>query len=227
MEMNRLIIIIIFLFFGTAIYAQTTKVVSDLQLRNSIGLSYEVVDNFELSFKQELRLNHNASSYDKAFAELGASYKLNKYLKVGGNYRFYKNQQWDGDYENQQRWALKVNAKYKIERFKFKYRIQFQNKDEDFWANDSENYNVYNLKNRFSVAYNIPKIKLEPEISAELFRRYYNETAEFSKMRFGASLLYPIKKWLDADVGYYLERELNTTQPASINIVKVGLNFNF
>lgn len=148
-------------------------------------------------------------------------------MKIGADYRFYRSQQWDGDYENQQRWSVKARAKYKLDRFTFNYKIQLQNKDEDFWANDSDNQDVYNLRNKFYVSYNIPKIKLKPEISAELFRRYYTGESEFSKIRVGANLSYPIKKWLDAEIGYYLDQELNVDYPASIHMLQVGFKFNF
>jgi len=207
--------------------AQETKIVRDLELRTNIEVSKEVIDNFELSYAQEIRFNKNASSFDKAFAEFGARYKINKYVKLGLDYRFYRNQQQDGDYENQQGWAAKVNTKYKIDRFTIKYKLQFQNKDEDFWANDSKNGNVFNLRNELSLSYNIPKTKFKPQISTELFRRYYEGNSAFNKMKIGADVTYPIKKWLDIDVGYTYDRELNTTKPASIHIVEAGFKFNF
>jgi Protein of unknown function (DUF2490) len=227
MEMNKIYFSALILLLPILSFGQTTKVVSDLELRSSVEISKEVLDNLELSYEQEIRLNNNASSFDKTFAEFGAKYKINKYLRLGIDYRFYRNTQSDGDLENQQRWAAKVNTKYKIDRFTFKYKLQFQNKDEDFWANDSGNENVYNLRNEFTISYNIPKTKLKPQISTELYRRYYERNSDFNKIKFGAEISFPIKKWLDAEAGYYFDRELNTTLPASIHIMQVGFKFNF
>lgn len=226
-NLYRFLIVAIFIVQCILSIGQNTKIVSDLELRTGVEISKEVWDDFELSYNQELRLYKNAGEFDKTFAEFGAKYKLNKYIKFGIDYRLSRNQQYNGGFENQQRLAAKIYTKYKIDRFTLKYRFQFQNKDEDFWGNDSGNYNVYSLRNKFSVSYNIPKNKLKPEFSAELFRRYYNNSSEFNKLRIGADISYPVKKWVDAELGYYFERELNSTQPASINIMKLGLKFNF
>ena len=141
--------------------------------------------------EEELRFTKDISRFDLFFTDLGLDYKINKHFSAGLNYRFYQNKNNDGDFITQHRLSANLNYKHKVDRFTFGYRLQFQNKDEDFLSSSSEN-SVFNLRNRISVDYDIKNFKLEPYFQAELFRKY--ETGEgsyFNKVRWKLGARYP------------------------------------
>jgi len=207
--------------------AQETKVVSDFEQWTSIGLSTKLTKNWELSFEQNFRFTNNASQFDIYFSDLGFDYKINKHFYLGANYRFYQNKNKDGDFKTQHRWSTDFTYKQKVSRFKVSYRLRFQNKDEDFYTSETSN-NLYNLRNRLSIKYNIKGIKLDPFIETELYRQILEiNSSELSKLRWTIGLEYPLKKFGDIETFYRLDNELNQSNSKDTYIIGLGYKFKF
>ena len=154
-------VFIVLIFMIKRSIAQETVVTSDLEQWTSIGISKKINKKWEMSLEQNFRFKEDASQFDVYFSDLGIDYKFNKHFYIGANYRFYQNKNNEGDFKTQHRWSTDITYKHKIKRFRLAYRIRFQNKDEDFYTNESGN-NLYNLRNRLSVKYNIKNFKLDP-----------------------------------------------------------------
>ena len=217
----------IFTVFSVKVTAQETEVVSDLEQWTSIGISKKLGKNWKLSLDQEFRFSKDVSQFDVYFTDFGIDYKLNKHFSVGANYRFYQNKNSDGIFQTQHRWNTDAEYKQKIDRFTLAYRLRFQNKDEDFYTSNSEN-NIYNLRNKFSVNYNINNFKFDPFFSAELYRQIDNvNTTELSKLRWTLGLEYSLKKFGDVELFYRIDNELNQSYNKDTYIVGLGYKFSF
>ena len=160
-------------------------------------------------------------------ADLGIDYKLNKHFSFGANYRFYQNKNNSGNFISQYRWSTDFKYKQKIGRFSIEYRLRFQNKDEDFYKSQTGN-NLYNLRNRFSVDYNIKGYKFNPFFSVELYRNIENvNTTELAKLHWTLGCDYSFKKFGDIELFYRLENELNNIYTKNTNIIGLGYKFSF
>ncbi len=230
MKRNAKYTIIALLIFTSVIenvVAQETKVVSDLEQWTSIGISKKLGKNWKLSLDQEFRFTNDISKFDTYFTDLGVDYKLNKHFSLGANYRFYQNKNKDLDFVTQHRWNTDVKYKQKINRFTLAYRLRFQNKDEDFFTGESSN-NLYNLRNKFSVDYNIKKFKFDPFLDVEIYRQLEDvNTSELSKLRWTLGLEYSLKKFGDLEMFYRIDNELNQSYNKDSYIIGLGYKFSF
>lgn len=220
-------IFLLLLFTIKKSFAQETKVTNDLEQWTSIGVSKKINKHWKMSLDQEFRFTNNISQFDTYFSDLGIDYKINKHFSVGANYRFYQNKNSENQFQTQHRLSTDFQYKQKISRFSLAYRFRFQNKDEDFITSDS-NEKLYNLRNRFSVDYNINNIKIDPFFDVELYRQMDNfNSSELSKLRWTVGLEYPLKKWGDIRIFYRLDQELNQTYNKDTYILGLGYQFSF
>lgn len=207
--------------------AQETKVVSDLEQWTRIGISKKLGKNWKLSLDQEFRFSKNISQFDIYFTDLGVDYKINKHFSVGANYRFYQNKNNDEVFQSQQRLSADIKYKQKISRFTLAYRLRYQNKDEDFFTSESS-YNLYNLRNKFSVDYNIKNFKFDPFLNLELYRQIEDvNTNELSKLRWTVGFEYSLKKFGDLELFYKIDNELNKSYNKDTYIIGLGYKFSF
>ena len=207
--------------------AQESAVMSDLEMWNNFAISKKIGDRWKVSLEEELRFTKDISRFDMFFTDLGLDYKINKHFSAGVNYRFYQNKDNDGIFKSQHRLSAGVSYKQKIKRFTLGYRLQFQNKDEEFLSVNSGN-NVANLRNKISVDYNIKNFKLEPYFQAELFRKYEKDVDPvFNKVRWTLGASYPITKKSDIDLFYRIDNELNITYPKNTYILGLGYKISF
>lgn len=225
----RNLIVVFLLFTGLIIEAnaQETKVIRDLEQWTSIGFSKKINKHWKISLDQEFRFTKDVSQFDIYFSDFGVDYKFNKHFAIGANYRFYQNRNGDGAFQTEHRWSSDFQYKHKINRFTIAYRLRFQNKDEDFFTNESGN-NIYNLRNKLSTDYNIKSFKLDPYFDVELFRRFEKgEDSFFNKIRWTAGFEYPIGKKSDIKLFYRIDNELNQTYNKDTYIIGLGYKISF
>ena len=219
-----LLILLCFTFNG---YAQDTEVTGDLEMWNTFAVSKKLGDKWKISLEEELRFTEDISRLDVFLTDIGVDYKINKHLTLDLGYRFYQNKNNDDVFKSQHRLSAGVAYKQKLDNFTFGYKLQLQNKDEDFLSTSSDN-SVYNLRNKLSVDYNIKNFKLDPYFQVELFRKYETgEDAKFSKLRWTLGTSYPITKNSDIQLFYRLDNELNTTYAKDTYILGLGYKISF
>ena len=228
--MNKITItiLIIYLTLGHGFgQKQDTKVVKDLELWTSAGLSKKLNKHWKISLDQEVRFLDEISGFNLWFSDLGMDYKLNKHLQFGANYRFYQLKDASNQFETQHRISVDFKYKQKLQRFKLEYRMRIQNRDEGFIENGSENNNV-NLRNRLSAEYDIRKFKPDPFFDVELFRRIYDlESGRFNKIRWTLGVQFPLYKNSAVKLFYRLDHELNEMYPKDTYIIGLGYSYSF
>ncbi|PLX20264.1 MAG: hypothetical protein C0597_04310 [Marinilabiliales bacterium] len=222
-----IIIFIILAFTLKKLAAQETKVIKDLEQWTSIGLSKKINKHWKLSLDQEFRFTKDMSNFDVYFSDLGVDYNINKQFSLGANYRFYQNKNNDGIFKTQHRWSSDITYKEKIDRFTFAYRLRFQNKDEVFYTDNSDN-NFYNLRNRLSINYNIKDFKFDPVFELETFRQIDDlNNSTLNKLRWTLGLEYSVKGIGDIKFFGRFDNELNQTYNKDTYILGVGYKFKF
>lgn len=211
--------------FSHKIFSQT----SDFGLRTDVDLKKKLTDKIDLEFNEELRMNNNASSFDRSMTTLGASYDFNKTFKAGAFYTYiYLNNQKDGYWEGRNRFGAWVTAGHKFDRFKISLREKFQTTYRD---EELGNF-LYNpktvIRSRLGLSYNIKKFPVDPYVSAEMqyqLNNPYGNVVDGWKYTAGAE--YKISSKFSFDLYFRLDKSINVKNPANLSVIGTSLSFQF
>ncbi|MBN2262415.1 MAG: DUF2490 domain-containing protein [Prolixibacteraceae bacterium] len=228
-KFNRTALILIFCFALTELNAQYVKVVGDLRSRTSVGVQKTLFDKLDLFADAELGLEQNLSKIGKLKAEAGLTYSPFKFLDFEAAYRFSKNRKnYGNNFKYTHTVLASVQLKQKIERFKLSYRLQYQNIDDDAttYTASTEYRNIY--KNRIKVEYNIPKSKITPFISSELYLPSNRSGLYAGKLKSMAGIEYKIPWTKHLLKAYYRnDREITTYMPYTYHTLGLSFLFKF
>jgi hypothetical protein len=235
------LLLIATLLISTSSYSQDSIVVSDFELWTGIGLQKSFLeDKLTMGLTQEFRFNDNSTRINNFFTEVTAKYELIDGLRLGGGFRFIRNNRNSG-YRNESRLFGDLSYRHKLDRLTFDYRFRFQNQSALGDVTDDDVYNKFRL--RLKVKYNIPNWKLDPALSVEGFYTsavnninyvpsitISERAAGFEKIRFTLGTSYKINKWLKIDGFYRIEREFGSfplfyDTPATYYIAGINLTF--
>ena len=227
MDKSVLILIVLMALTGLRLFAQndegTAVVVQDLENWNSIGLKYKASKKSSFQFDQGLRLVKNASEVDQVLSDLSYKYKTNKYLSLGVGLRYSANKGANEEFDNDFRYNIDANIKHDFNRFDFKYRLRFQNKNELGKSAEEGDVSKRYMRLKARVKYNVKGWKLDPIVSSELFRSYTTGEKGFDNVRVTLGTKYSLKKMGDMSFFYRLEKELNTVRPQTTYVL--GLKY--
>ena len=162
----------------------------------SAGFKYKVKPAFTLSGKLEWRTKDDLGKTDRWGLKVGGSYKLLPFLKLGAGYEtHYRNRGADG-WKFRHRYRLEGTLSARVQRVKLSLRERFQH---TFDGHRDE----FRLRSRAKFAYDIPKCKLEPYASAEMYNGL-NKTEHFGvkRMRYRGGITLPLSERWEADIFY-------------------------
>jgi len=233
MNQLRCILMLVLLVVGEVAYSQDGNDIAESDFETWSSLNFDFKANKRLSFnlEQQIRLKENSSEIDVYFTELSTNYEFNKHVYAGVGLRFIRKNDNTGKiqgYENHGRVNFDLGYKTGFDRFDIGTRLRFQSKNE--WDSDKEEGDFSNNHLRFktSLAYNIRKSKIDPEISAEIFRHYQeDEESEFNKYRLTLGAKYRHKRYGKMGVFYRLEKEINTDEPKLTHILGLKYTYTF
>ncbi len=220
----------IFLFVNTSFSQESDP--SDFETWTSAAVKYKANKKWDFGLEQQLRLKENSSVVSGYFTELNATYEPIKNFGFGAGLRFIRKNDTKGNkqgYENHLRFNLDAYFKHKLERFDFKYRLRYQNRDElGVSTSDGDFPNQY-VRLKGGMEYNIRKWKLDPEFSAEIFYHSQKEDDDegFNKYRITLGTSYKFKKAGKIGMYYRFEQEINAVQPKSTNILRIKYIYTF
>jgi Protein of unknown function (DUF2490) len=211
MKANKSIfyIILSLCFSVEMIYAQ--EVESNFQTRTSLKLQHKPVKKISLSLSPEFRFDETFT-LSKYHIEGQLDYKASKVFELTGSYRFIVNPRETKDTEYLSRYAFGVSLNKKYNRFYPSFRLLYSNYADD--DDDKSNF----LRYKGSIEYDVPNIKLRPEIGIEAFHDLSN--SELYKMRYSAGAEYKLFKGNYIGVDYkfdYYRTEYQNKHIISLN----------
>ncbi len=197
--------VILFLLCGTLGHAQ--QYYDDAQLWLSIFLEKKVTKNFFVHFNQQNRWVQNISQFGLAYADLGVTYKINKNIKVAGDYVFGQKRKNDGFRTRHQFYvALFLKTEIKKWRLMYRNRLQLQYYD-PYTSSDGTTPFIYD-RNKITVKYAATK-RFEPYISEELYLPLNNpQLRGFQRSRSFAGLIYNLTKDMQFDFYFGFQAQL-------------------
>ena len=207
--------ILFLLFFSFSGFSQE----NDFQTWTSISVSRKIIKKTNLTIKQGVRFRENSSLYSKLFTDLKIKSKYNKHFSFAIGYRF--SNDWNKQLELTQKNRLYSDIFYKEKykkRFLFDARARFQTQG------NIEEY-ATTFRHKSALAYNIPKIKLEPSAALEYFLPFENMLID--KLRYTIGLSHPITKDLNAEIAYRIQQEFYANNPETLFIFEGKLSYDF
>jgi len=144
------------------------------------------------------------------------AYRLNKYLKITGAYRYKNIQRADGTYRSSNRFNGDLRIRYKAKPVILLYRTRMQ--VENGMRNNGPKTEYYN-RNKFTL-----KLDLDMMFSPYLSSELYLDMAKgsFDKVRYTVGFDLDLDKRNELAIFYRIQREFNVKNPLYAFIVGVG-----
>ncbi len=180
----------------------------------SIGFERKLTSSLKLEFKQELKLEDQASTFKQTLSEISFSYQVFDGLRMQIPYRY-------STYEDKikQRLSFGGSYRYSFKPMSLKYRIRFQRTYEE--GENPEDL----IRNKFTIEYKLDK-NIEPYVSSELFHSYSEDPVQFDEYRISLGLTIDIMERNSIKIFYIFKKE-DLTKSDSDEIGVFGLAYSF
>ncbi|MDA3930402.1 MAG: DUF2490 domain-containing protein [Prolixibacteraceae bacterium] len=217
--------LILLLLVTSHCFAQEVKVVQDLRQRSSIGIEKKVSQKLKIFGEIEAGFEKNISKFGKLYGELGASYSLKKNIEIEAKYKYTMNRKnFSTEFNYWHLFALSAEKKFKIEKYRLAYRIQYQNIDDEFLGVMSGVVKEQILKSRIKIKYNIKKLNITPFISPELYMGVNLLGVNLLKFKTIIGVDYRFNKQNHFKLYYRNDRELSQILPYTYH--SLGISYN-
>jgi opacity protein-like surface antigen len=222
----RVFLLLLILATSRLLSAQETKVVRDLQLWTGAGIEKSWKD-WTLTINEEIRFKQDISEINNYFTEAGLRYRINKNFALEGGYRYTRDKNSDGSYDNLTRYNLDLRFRGKLDYISIHYRLRYQKEVEGFNLLDqTTDYEKY-VRNRVRVRYN-KFIRIKPYVSAELFQLFRPDYySELEYIRVLGGIRYEAGKVGTFNLAFGFNREFTDIEPAMIYQFKVNYTYIF
>lgn len=216
------VIFLLFIFSATQINAQK----KDFGAWYSLSAQYDITKRIQLNISEELRTTSNASETDQIFTDAGISFKLNKYVSVGGYYRFIKKREDNNLFYSRNRFYGELNLECPLKRFEISYRFRVQRQVNEFSEYAYNPPVIYN-RHKFELKYNIKGSKITPSLFYERFYRTNHIKAYYAdNARYGFGLDYRFNKNHKVGIGYLIDKDLYP-ENKYLNVITLNYRFSF
>jgi len=231
MKQTKFLLTLLSIAFTLSTFAQDGEYVTvrDIETWSSFSFNYKASKKFKLGLEQQFRFGNNSTEINDYITDLSAEFKFTKHFYAATGFRYLGQNDRVGanqDFENHFRWNLDLGVTHDVKRFNFDYRLRYQVSDEIGVSKDEGDYLNNHFRLKIGVAYNIKNLKLEPEVSAEIFNHIEKgEKNGFDKFRFTVGAAYKMKTYGDIGLFYRMERDLMGVYPKTTNII--GLKYTY
>ena len=222
---RRFILSVVSVMLSLGVMAESHDFTSNLE----VGLSKKFFKRLELGLAEEVAFKNNSTSLDKLTTKTDVSFAVvRKIFKVGVNYYLIGKMHKD-DYLNlNHRFMGYTNLKFSLHRFSFAWRSRYQTT----YSPEKEPHKEWKdyWRNRLTISFKTPKIKLYPTIGAELFLRaddYKNNPLYASKMRCQAALKYEFNKSNSIKLEFQYDDDLSGKDPQNVSNIGLGYHYSF
>lgn len=188
----------------------------DFQIWSSASVNNKVTYKTDIYLKHGFRFAENASFLRKSFTELKIKYRYDKHISFSLGFRDINEWKLNSNWFQEERYFADVNIRSRLDRFRLAVRNRFQKQGVE------ANYNTL-FRQKIAIGYNIRKTKLDPHIALEYF---CTESRQITKARYTLCMTYPIKKDLDIDFLYRIQKSIGSAPPKSLYILEAKLSYN-
>jgi hypothetical protein len=209
------------------IYGQKTKVTGDLRLATEVEAEKSFAKNWKIGVGAKTWMEKNISEFGEIDLEGAVDYRPFKFLEAEVGYRWSKNKNKYGNYNTYNRFGGSLDLIKRIEKFRFDYRICYQNIDDENFGNNEDNPSKKILRNRIQVKYNIRKYRLTPFLLAEHYGQLYSNNDYGIKIKAEIGTSFSFNKHHEIEFYFRTDRELNNNYPYLLNSLGLGYRYDF
>lgn len=227
-----LIVLVSLLLFATAAKTQSP----DFGVWTSVDVEKKLA-KWNLNGELELRTSDNSGTVSRWGMMLGGDYAVAGNLKLGAAYQFiYFHDVEYSDFQPRHRLTAFAQGKHKWGNFAFSLRekIQVTTKDESDRIKKSGKIDTYKInpawswRNRLKIAYDIPRCRFTPSVSAETFYQLNNPDGNrFNGLRTIISVACRLDRRSTLDISGVYHREINEQLPQDKLVVDVRYIYSF
>jgi len=215
-----LLSVITFQFFSGS--AQT----EDFQLWSGINLDIKVSKKITVEIEEEIRLMDNASKVDNYFTDAGISCNFWNNFTLAGYYRYARKNELEDFYSNIHKYYIDLEYDNSIGRWEFSMRTRYQSRYKNIKSSEPGFIPEKHSRNKISVAYDIYRSPLKPEIWCEVYYQLNNPGGnEIDKVRIAPELNYSINRSNRIKIYYMIEKEYSVENPATNYILGLGYTY--
>jgi hypothetical protein len=197
--------------------------IKDFKLWSNIKLEVKILKKMSVEIEEELRLMDNVTQIDNYFTNVGFSYNFWNNFTFGGYYRFIKKNELDDRYSNIHRYYFDLEYDKSIGRWELTLRTRYQSAYKNLYSSELGYRPENHSRNKFSLAYDIYRSPLKPEIWFELYYQLNNSDGNvIDKMRIAPELSYSINKSSNIKVFFMIEKEYSVKNPETNYILGIG-----
>ena len=182
------------------------------------GFEYKLKPAFTVSGGLEWRTKDDLGKTDRWGLDVGGAYSVLPFLKVAAGYEIHYRNRGEAGWKFRHRYHFDGTLSTRVQRLKVSLRERFQH---TFDSSGDE----FRWRSRVKLAYDIPKCKIEPYASVEMYNGLNRgERFDVQRMRYRGGVVLPLFSdcW-EADVFYCRQWE----SKARKNIVGVACTYSF
>ncbi len=209
----------------------------DFGLWSGVDVRVPLTKKLDAGLEVQMRFKNNVTAIDNSFFSPYIKYDLHKHFGLGIDYRWSNEPKGGGMFgpDNFHRVTLDLEAKKLVELFAENTRLDasFRLRGTHETTNGDRNNDYLRMQLEFK--YNIPGIKLEPELSGELFY-HFNDQLSYSfsevqsrgrmnKFRVKLGLNYQLNKRQQLKLFYMIQSF--TESPKTDFVLGVGYSYRF
>ena len=194
----------------------------DAALWLSFKLEKKLGNGLSAYVKHQSRFNENMTAYGLSYLDLGASFKINKLIKLYGGAVLSRKDPFYELYQNRQRYYFSINLKHDIKKFELSFRNQTQLQIKQ---QSGLEYEIYN-RNKLGIDYEVNK-RISLNLSQEVYLPLNDPEGYFidrSRTTIGAA--YKIRKGHSLEPYFlYQFRMVSSTDRDFIYGINYAINF--
>ena len=184
-----------------------------------LSVNKEVADDLKIDADFQVRTDDNSTRLNQFFFDLGAKYKVNKYLRTGISWRSKMKNNWSG-YELENRLYFDLTGKLKLNDISLYLRSRTQTTSNRNFENPAYQRILFKFK-----------AKLDKGLKAFLQDEFFfhlngTGTSNYKKNRFGLGFEYEISDYLQMSLKYLRITEVNQAYPLRMNVIALGLSYS-
>lgn len=204
--------------------------VRDFETWTSAKLKLKPSKEWNFGVQGQFRLDNNSSELKGFFTEISVGRKLFKGMEIGLGLRYINKNDNEGKVQGAEhyfRYHFDLNYKHKLDRFSFKYRFRYQNRNEMGVSKEEGDIHTQYFRLKAGVEYNIKDWKFDPVLSGEIFNKFekngYSNGFDAYRLTIGTN--YKMKKAGKIGIFYRLENEISDFYPKSTHILRIKYSY--
>ena len=200
---------------------------NDAALWTNVYLEKKLTKRYNVHLNLLSRFTENYSQLGLAYADVGFTYKLKKYINVNMDYVLLQSRRLDGTYKTRHQYYINMVFKKDLGRWRLSYRIMFQNQYTDLLYSEKGRIPYYIFRNKFTLRYTLNKY-LTPYIAQEFYYHFKDGSNNgFYRSRSFVGVFYSLTKRSTLELFYAFQKGFNVYNPQNVFALGIGFSHLF